>query len=38
MTGDNLVVTIYLAEPGAEGHKHEDAAEATPSSESSFTL
>lgn len=30
--GDNLVVTIYLTEPGEEGHEHEDTAEATPSS------
>jgi hypothetical protein len=30
--GDNLSVTIYLAEPGEEGHGHEEAPEATPAS------
>jgi hypothetical protein len=30
--GDNLTVTIYLAETGDEGHDHEEAPEATPSS------
>jgi hypothetical protein len=31
--GDNLTVTIYLTEPGEEGHDHEEgAAAATPSS------
>lgn len=30
--GDNLSVTIYLAEPSEGGHEHAEAAEATPSS------
>ena len=30
--GDTLSVTIYLAEPGEEGHEHDETAEATPSS------